>query len=176
MVFSTQEFFLFTQELIHFTQEILHLLPKKFRTPYSRKLRVPSHDRRIVRAAVNASRKNIRAHVAPGLSPRTTGNRLLAAGVRSRVSLARLPLTPQHYLARLLWCRERVNWRVEWRFVIFSDESRFCLYASDLSDRWGNTPEKPRPGNLSRPGIEPGPAALQAPAPQRWTWLNINYK
>ena len=33
--------------------------------------------------------------------------------------------------------------------------------------------EKSHPGNLSRPGIEPGPAALQArmvsPGPQLWT-------
>ena len=33
--------------------------------------------------------------------------------------------------------------------------------------------KKPHPGNLSRPGIEPGPAAWQAHmlplAPQRWT-------
>ena len=43
MVFSTQEFFLFTQELIHFTQEILPLLPKKLRTSYSRNLRAPNH-------------------------------------------------------------------------------------------------------------------------------------
>ena len=43
MVFSTQEFLLFTQELIHFTQEILPLLPKKLQTPYSRNLRIPSN-------------------------------------------------------------------------------------------------------------------------------------
>ena len=43
----------------------------------------------------------------------------------------------------------------------------------NLSYRWGRTPKKPHPGNLSRPGIESGPAAWQAPmlplAPQRWT-------
>ena len=42
-----------------------------------------------------------------------------------------------------------------------------------LTYRWGKTPKKPHPGNLSRPGIEPGPAAWQARmlplAPQRWT-------
>ena len=42
-----------------------------------------------------------------------------------------------------------------------------------LSYGWGKTPKKPHPGNLSRPGIEPGPAAWQARmlslAPQRWT-------
>ena len=52
-----------------------------------------------------------------------------------------------------------------------------------LSYRWGKTPKKRHPGNLSRPGIVPGPAAWQArmlaPVPQRWTLycilLRINY-
>ena len=30
-----------------------------------------------------------------------------------------------------------------------------------LTYRWGKTPKKPHPENLSRPGIEPGPAAWQ---------------
>ena len=42
-----------------------------------------------------------------------------------------------------------------------------------ISYRWGKTPKKPHPGNLSRLRIEPGSAAWQArmlsPAPQRWT-------
>ena len=41
--------------------------------------------------------------------------------------------------------------------------------------RWGKSPKKPHPGYLSRPGIEPGPAAWQSrmllPVPQRWTQL-----
>ena len=45
-----------------------------------------------------------------------------------------------------------------------------------LSYWWGKPRKKPHPGNLSRPGIEPGPAAGQAnmlpPVPQRWTtWV-----
>ena len=54
-------------------------------------------DRFIVRAVVaaqTASREEISAHVALAVSPRTIGNRLLAAGIRSRVPLARIPLTP----------------------------------------------------------------------------------
>ena len=39
----------------------------------------------------------------------------------------------------------------------------------------GKPPKKPHPGNLSRSGIEPGPAALQAhmlpPVPQQWAIL-----
>ena len=53
-------------------------------------------DRRIVRAAVAASKEEIRAHVAPAVRPSTIGNRLLAVGLRSRVPLASLPLTPRH--------------------------------------------------------------------------------
>ena len=49
-----------------------------------------------------------------------------------------------------------------------------------LSYRWGKTPKKPHPGNFSRPGIEPGPAAWQArmlsPAPQRWTIIKNNLR
>ena len=43
------------------------------------------------------------------------------------------------------------------------------------SYRWGKTPKKSRPGNLSRLGIDPGPAAWEArmlpPAPQQWIVL-----
>ena len=46
-----------------------------------------------------------------------------------------------------------------------------------LSCRWGKTPKKPHPGNLSWPGIEPGPTSWQACmlalAPQWWTALWI---
>ena len=45
-----------------------------------------------------------------------------------------------------------------------------------LSYKWGKTPKKPHPGNLSRPGIEHGPAAWQGrmlpPAPQRWLFFH----
>ena len=91
-------------------------------------------DRRIVQttvAAQTATREEIRAHVAPDVSPRIIGNHLLAVGLRSRVPLVRLPLISRHSQAQLLWCHERVDWRMEWRSVVFSDENRFCLYASD---------------------------------------------
>ena len=55
-------------------------------------------------AARTISREEIQA---PAVSPSTIGNSLLAAGLRSHVPLARLPLTSRHCQARLLWCRER---------------------------------------------------------------------
>ena len=93
-----------------------------------------SQDRCIVLAVVaarTAYREEIRAHVAFAVSPRTTVNHLLAARLKSCVPMARLPLTPRHHQARLLWCRESVDWGVKWRSVLFSDESSFCLYARD---------------------------------------------
>ena len=46
------------------------------------------------------------------------------------------------------------------------------------SHRWGKTPKKSHPGNLSRPGIKPGPTAWQARmlplVPQWWTSTAIN--
>ena len=55
-------------------------------------------DRRIVRAAVTirSSREEIQADDTPPVSSRRIGNSLSAAELRSRVPLARLPLTPRH--------------------------------------------------------------------------------
>ena len=74
----------------------------------------------VAMAARTASREEIRAHVASAVSPRIVGNHLLAAGLRLRVPLTRLPLTPRHRQARLLWYRERVDWRVQWRSAVSS--------------------------------------------------------
>ena len=69
-----------------------------------------------------------------------------AAGLRSHVPLTRLPLTSQHCQAQLLWCRERHDWKVKWCSVVFSDESRLCLYVSD-----GCTRVRHRPGEHHLP-------------------------
>ena len=88
-------------------------------------------------------KEEIRTRIAPAVSPRTIGNRLLAAGLRPHVPLAKLPLIPRHRQARLFWCCESVDWRVERRSVVFSDERKFCLSASD-----GRTCIWRRPGKL----------------------------
>ena len=91
-------------------------------------------DRRIVLAAVvtrTASGDGIRHMLHLLYHQRTIGNHLLTAGLRSRVLLVMLPLAPRHRQARLLCCRESVDWRVEWRSVVFSDESTLSLYVSD---------------------------------------------
>jgi transposase len=66
-----------------------------------------------------------------------TGRRISATTVRRRLHLKGLyarkpvicvPLTQRHKEARLRWAREHVTWtREQWRTVLFTDESRFCL-------------------------------------------------
>ena len=114
----------------HLTQEILPLLPKKLRTPYSRNLSVPSH---------HTSSKTIYdpSTVSDGLNMYIWGFRALQH-LRS--------LAP----------------------VMNDDDNDGQMMFGDLggpkasrhlSYRWRKTSKKPHPGNVSRPGIEPGPAA-----------------
>ena len=69
--------------------------------------------------------------------------------------------------------------RNEWLWMIMMAKCNSGTVGSKaschLSYRWGKTPKKPHPRNLSRPGIEPWPAAWQArmlpPVPHRWTYF-----
>ena len=65
------------------------------------------------------------------ISIRSTYRRIRSFGLRSYRPFLCLPLTPLHRRSRLEWCNERLNWNEEWNRVVFSDESRFCLWAHD---------------------------------------------
>ncbi|GBM94684.1 hypothetical protein AVEN_274906-1 [Araneus ventricosus] len=54
-----------------------------------------------------------------------------SAALRARRPVTCIPLTPNHCRLRRQWCLARAHWRTEWRSVVFSDESRFCLGVSD---------------------------------------------
>lgn len=91
-------------------------------------------DRRVRRMAVanrTASAAEIRAAVGTTVTQRTVTNRLLQGQLRARRPVACIPLTPNHCRLRREWCQARAHWRTEWRSVVFSDESRFCLGRSD---------------------------------------------
>lgn len=72
---------------------------------------------------------------------RAGGNNLSTDTVRRRLAEANLkPLRPangpklerHHRQSRLRYCREHENWSLDdWSRVMFSDESRFCLYKHD---------------------------------------------
>ena len=63
-----------------------------------------------------------------------------------------IPFTHPFILTRWIWKIDYYGQMVFWDLC--GNKA-----SSNLSYRWGKTPEKPYPGNLSRPGIEPGPAA-----------------
>ncbi|GBN51054.1 hypothetical protein AVEN_236621-1 [Araneus ventricosus] len=91
-------------------------------------------DRRVERMAVahrTASATEIRAAIDTTVTQRTVTNRLLQGQLKARRPVACIPPTPNHCRLRCEWCQARAYWRTEWRSVAFSDESRFCLGASD---------------------------------------------
>ena len=58
--------------------------------------------------------------------------RLKDAGLCSRKSAIKTMLKDRHIRARLAWARMHIRWtRQQWRNVLFTDESRFCLHHVD---------------------------------------------
>ncbi|GBM81631.1 hypothetical protein AVEN_82357-1 [Araneus ventricosus] len=90
-----------------------------------------------------ASAEEIRASVGTIVTQRTVTNLLLPGQLRARRPVACIPLTPNHCRLRREWCQVRAHWRTEWRSVVFSDESRLCLGATD-----GRVLVRRRPGDL----------------------------
>ncbi|GBO29914.1 Transposable element Tc1 transposase [Araneus ventricosus] len=93
-----------------------------------------------------ASAAKIRAAVGTTEAQRTATNQLLQGQLRARRPVACIPLTPNHCRLRRKWCQARDHWRTKWRSVAFSDESRFCLGASD-----GRVLVRRRPGERLQP-------------------------
>ena len=66
------------------------------------------------------------------ISTQTVRNRLHQAGFHSRRPAQRIPLNQRQRQTRLNWARQHRNWRLnQWRQVLFTDESRFCLDFND---------------------------------------------
>ncbi|GBO08348.1 hypothetical protein AVEN_229904-1 [Araneus ventricosus] len=106
------------------------------RRPGSRWARVTTErkDRCARRMSVThriASAVEIRAAVGTTVTQRNVKNRLHQAQLRARRPVTCIPLTPNHCRLRREWCQARAHWWTEWRSVVFSEESRFCLGASD---------------------------------------------
>lgn len=94
-------------------------------------------DRHIVRSALREPARSARrilddVPLRRRICDRTARNRLHEAGLRSRSRAVVPRLTPRHRQARLEYAREHLRWTDrQWRRVVFSDESRFCLDSSD---------------------------------------------
>lgn len=66
------------------------------------------------------------------ISTQTIRNRLREYDLRPRVAARGPALTPAHRRARLDFAREHIHWEeADWERVLFTDESRFCLYHCD---------------------------------------------
>lgn len=65
------------------------------------------------------------------VSMSTIYRRIRTFGLRSYRPYFRLPMTQQHKDDRLQWSQNRQHWEHEWENIVFSDESRFCLWNSD---------------------------------------------
>ncbi|UYV84066.1 hypothetical protein LAZ67_X001042, partial [Cordylochernes scorpioides] len=119
-------------------------------------------DRRIIRQAVAAPQATCTAilqHVQDTLdhsiSTRTISRRLVANGLHSCRPLRRMPLTPPNRRQRLEWCRARSTWMTEWHRVVFSDESRFCLFSDSRRVRvWRRRGKRSNPAAIvERPTV-----------------------
>ncbi|GFV94544.1 transposable element Tc1 transposase [Trichonephila clavipes] len=58
-------------------------------------------------------------------------DRRIGRHLRATRPVAFIPLNPSHCRLRRQWCQAKAHWRTEWRSVVFFDESKFCLGASD---------------------------------------------
>lgn len=66
----------------------------------------------------------------------TVRRRIQEAGLKSYRPAAGPKLLPRHRVARLQFSREHLNWTLaQWRTVLFTDESRFCLHSPDGRER-----------------------------------------
>lgn len=85
------------------------------------------------------------------VSTQTIRTRLHEAGLRSRRPCIRIPLTRTHTQARLDWAMDHVGWtRQDWRPVLFTDESRFCLDYTDRRARvWRRPGERFHAANIA---------------------------
>ncbi|GFV52703.1 transposable element Tcb1 transposase [Trichonephila clavipes] len=84
------------------------------------------------------------------ISRKTVARRLRGGGLYARKPVVCVPLTRQHRIARLQWCREHHNWTEQnWACVLFSDESRFSL-SSDCRRQliWRESGTAYRPENI----------------------------
>ncbi|GBL96135.1 hypothetical protein AVEN_104359-1 [Araneus ventricosus] len=147
------------------------VLPQEDRVPGGHVALLRGEDRRVRRMAVahrTASVVEFRAAVDTTVTQRTVTNRLLQGQLRARRPVTCIPLTPNHCRLRREWFQARAHWRTEWRPVVLSDESRFCLGASD-----GRVLVRRRPGERLHPTcLHP---RHTGPTPGVMVWGAISY-
>ncbi len=120
----------------------------------SKKKTTSRQDRRIVtlalknrRLSLNELGNAVRKQYDVQISTKTIQRRLHDTKLFGRAARKKPLLTKKHRQARMKWCRDKRNWTAaQWKKVIWSDESKFCLVGNKGCQRvWR------RPGEALRP-------------------------
>ncbi|GFW77701.1 transposable element Tcb2 transposase [Trichonephila clavipes] len=115
--------------------------PNKSKTGNGRwKVTSVRYDRHLLHMAVNDHTTScrqlaVRLSTATGvlMSASSIRRRLLHRGLRAKVPLYRIPLTPNRRRLHLQWVHEHRSWQADWHQVVFSDEA--CFNLSDHNGR-----------------------------------------
>ena len=100
-------------------------------TTRQNRLMVRQHLRNRFTRATETARQTVGTHQRP-ISADTVRHRLVASNLRCYHPARGPVLTPRHRQEHLQWALQRQNWRnQQWRNVIFSDESRYCISTAD---------------------------------------------
>ncbi len=114
----------------------------------------PREDRKIVslatknrRATLEGLGNTVRNQYGMAISDKTVLRRLHDAKLFGRAARKKPLLMKRHREARVKWCKDKRNWTAaQWKKVIWSDESKFCLIGSRGCQRVGR-----RPGEALKP-------------------------
>ena len=75
---------------------------------------------------------DLRSATGVQVSAQTVRNRMRSSGLRTRRPHQGMELSNHHKQQRLAWASRHQRWRLaDWKTILFSDESRFCLKFSD---------------------------------------------
>ena len=104
--------------------------PRVTSAAQDRYIRTSHLRQRFLPATVTAARTRGRTN--NRISAQTVRNRLAEHGIRARRPYRGPVLSQRHRHARQTWARQHIRWNQnQWRNILFSDESRFCLSFAD---------------------------------------------
>lgn len=121
--------------------------------------------------ATHTARQTIGINQRP-ISDDTVRRRLQSSNLRCRRPARGPILTPRHRRERLQWATNHQNWRhQQWRTVIFSDESRYCISTADGRTRvWRRRGERYADNCMMETNVWGGPNIMV------WGGIGLNHK
>jgi transposase len=120
-------------------------------TPLGRPMKLTHRDHRYIKIVLGRTRRitldQIMKETSLEVSKKTMRKCLHNLGFQSRIAVHKPLVSPKNIVARMKWCRERINCNENnWNNVIWSDESKFLyLNHSRKSRVWRRSDEKYSP-------------------------------